>query len=168
MARPYPAVTCHVGVNGGSGPLAVMRNGPRKKVGASIYSSPGPSAASSPTRSRIGRAGSSQAFRFNRCGRSGMAAAQVQLQWPCRGAATGCHPRAIHQRCKPRGYSVSDRLKFASANAITHTPNTTQKTEIKAARSTLIEVSIKSRGRLLTYCAPSRLAPVLLPSALLV
>jgi hypothetical protein len=28
VARPYPAVTCHVGVNGGRGPLPVMRNGP--------------------------------------------------------------------------------------------------------------------------------------------
>src|SRR6201981_1889598 len=28
VPRPYPAVTCHVGVNGGRGPLPVMRNGP--------------------------------------------------------------------------------------------------------------------------------------------
>ena len=45
MARPYPAVTCHVGVNGGlyvfehqRAPFPVMRNGPVKKVGASTPS----------------------------------------------------------------------------------------------------------------------------------
>jgi len=38
---------------------------------------------------------------FNRCGTSGVAAAQVQLQWPCRDAATGCHRRATHRSRTP-------------------------------------------------------------------
>jgi hypothetical protein len=38
VARPYPAVTCHVGVT--PSPLCVTD--PRKKVGASTYSSSGP------------------------------------------------------------------------------------------------------------------------------
>jgi hypothetical protein len=43
VARPHPAVTCHVGVERGRAPLPVMRNGaPLKKVGASTYSSSGP------------------------------------------------------------------------------------------------------------------------------
>jgi hypothetical protein len=42
VARPYPAVTCHVGVNGGRAPSPLCVTAPRKKVGASTYSSSGP------------------------------------------------------------------------------------------------------------------------------
>jgi hypothetical protein len=41
VARPYPAVTCHVGVNGGRAPSPLCVTAPRKKVGASTYSSSG-------------------------------------------------------------------------------------------------------------------------------
>jgi hypothetical protein len=43
VARPYPAVTCHVGVNGGRAPLPVMRNGPSvRRWAPSTHSSSGP------------------------------------------------------------------------------------------------------------------------------
>lgn len=38
---------------------------------------------------------------FNHCGKLGAVVAQLQLQWPCRDAATGCHRRATHRSRTP-------------------------------------------------------------------
>ena len=58
---------------------------------------------------------------FNRCGTSGVAAAQVQLQWPCRDAATGCHrpgnPSTSNPTGKPSRVSPAGMLSAGARNA---------------------------------------------------